>query len=377
MNVKTIQIHSRRDLKRFASFPNRLYKGNPYYVPQFVSDTVKTLDPASNPAYAFCKSALFLALDDTGEVVGRVAAILNRRANEYWHHNEVRYGWIDFIDDRDVSAALMEAVEAFAREEGATSIAGPLGFADFDPEGLLVEGYEQISTFSLPYHYPYYKEHLEALGFHKVIDWLEFKVRIPDSVPEKITRISSFVRERYGMRVRKITRRELKREKLDHKIFELINRTYCKLFDFTVLTEEMIDAYVASYFPYLDLNLVTLVEDSQGELVAVGVSMPSITRAMQKAGGRLLPFGWFHLLRSLRWKHEPSVELLLIAVDPAWSGKGLIAPIFEDLIPIYKRYGFEWAETNAELENNTRVQTPWEFFDTEQNKRRRIYGKDL
>lgn len=379
MSVQIIQIKSRKELKRFAEFPNQLYHKNPYFVPQLISDVVDTLDEAKNPAYAFCDSRIFLAYDDKdGQVVGRVAAIYNRRANEYWKHHELRYGWLDFIDDREVSAALMAKVEEYGRELGVDKVVGPLGFADFDPEGMLVEGFDQISTFTLPYNHPYYMEHMEALGYTKDIDWLEYRVTVPpEGIPERVTRIAKFVRARYDIRIRKITKRELKKEKLAHKIFELINRTYCQLYDFTVLTPEMIDAYVKSYFPFLDLKLVTLIEDMDGKLIAVGVSMPSIVRAMQKANGHILPFGWWYLLKSLWWKHEPSVELLLIAVDPEWSGRGLNAVIFDDLVPIYLKYGFQWAETNAELENNTKVQAPWENFETTQNKRRRIYGKQL
>lgn len=379
MSVQILQIRSRKDLKRFAEFPNQLYHKNPYFVPQLISDVVDTLDEAKNPAYAFCDSRIFLAYDESdGRVVGRVAAIYNRRANEYWKHHELRYGWLDFIDDREVSAALMAKVEEYGRELGVDKVVGPLGFADFDPEGLLVEGFDQISTFTLPYNHPYYMEHLEALGYTKEIDWLEYRVTVPpEGIPERVVRIAKFVRARYDIRIRKITKRELKREHLAHKIFDLINRTYCKLYDFTVLTPEMIDAYVKSYFPFLDLKLVTLIEDMDGKLIAVGVSMPSIVRAMQKANGHLFPFGWWHILKSLWWKHEPSVELLLIAVDPEWSGRGLNAVIFDDLVPIYLKYGFKWAETNAELETNTKVQAPWENFETVQNKRRRIYGKQL
>lgn len=376
MSVTIREISSRKDLKRFAEFPNRLYKGCPWFVPQLTSDVVNTLDPAKNPAYEFCESAIFLAYRGE-EIVGRVAAILNRRANEYWNHNEVRFGWLDFIDDREVSGALIGAVEKFAREKGADSIVGPLGFADFDPEGMVVEGFDQISTFSLNFNYPYYKEHLVDMGFGKVVDWLEYKVYIPKETPEKILRIAQYVEEKYDVHVRKITKRELKRENLGRTIFELINRTYINLYDYTVLTDKMIDAYIKSYFPFLDMNLVTLIEDKDGKLVGCGISMPSITRAMQKAGGHLLPFGWYHLLKSLFWKHEESVELLLIAVDPEYANKGLNSLLFKDLIPIYNKYGFKYAETNAELEDNMLVRAPWELFDTDQNKRRRVYGKNL
>lgn len=377
MSVTVRRVESRKDLVEFVEFPIRLYKGVPYYVPSLVIDELATLNPAKNPASEFCTQALFLAKDEKGKTVGRVAAIINSIANRDWNHSEVRYGWFDFIDDREVSAALIAAVEQFGREAGMTEINGPLGFTDFDPEGMLVEGFEELSSFALKYNFPYYMEHIEALGFEKKIDWLEYKVYVPEQVPEKILRVASIVEEKFGLRVKKITRKMVRKEKLGHKIFELINRTYQGLYDFTVLTPRMIDKYVKDYLAILDLKFVSLVVDKEDTIVGVGISMQSISRASRKANGHLFPFGWYHFLRSMFFHYEESCELLLIGIDPQWQDKGVNALIFKDLIQTFNECGFKYAETNGELETNFKVHTLWNLFNADQTKRRRIYGKKL
>lgn len=377
MSVTVRRVESRKDLVEFVEFPIRLYKGVPYYVPSLVIDELATLNPAKNPASEFCTQALFLAKDEKGKTVGRVAAIINSIANRDWNHSEVRYGWFDFIDDREVSAALIAAVEQFGREAGMTEINGPLGFTDFDPEGMLVEGFEELSSFALKYNFPYYMEHIEALGFEKKIDWLEYKVYVPEQVPEKILRVASIVEEKFGLRVKKITRKMVRKEKLGHKIFELINRTYQGLYDFTVLTPRMIDKYVKDYLAILDLKFVSLVVDKEDNIVGVGISMQSISRASRKANGHLFPFGWYHFLRSMFFHYEESCELLLIGIDPQWQDKGVNALIFKDLIQTFNECGFKYAETNGELETNFKVHTLWNLFNADQTKRRRIYGKKL
>ena len=377
MSVTVRRVESRKDLVEFVEFPIRLYKGVPYYVPSLVIDELATLNPAKNPASEFCTQALFLAKDEKGKTVGRVAAIINSIANRDWNHSEVRYGWFDFIDDREVSAALIAAVEQFGREAGMTEINGPLGFTDFDPEGMLVEGFEELSSFALKYNFPYYMEHIEALGFEKKIDWLEYKVYVPEQVPEKILRVASIVEEKFGLRVKKITRKMVRKEKLGYKIFELINRTYRGLYDFTVLTPRMIDKYVKDYLAILDLKFVSLVVDKEDNIVGVGISMQSISRASRKANGHLFPFGWYHFLRSMFFHYEESCELLLIGIDPQWQDKGVNALIFKDLIRTFNECGFKYAETNGELETNFKVHTLWNLFNADQTKRRRIYGKKL
>ena len=313
-----------------------------------------------------------------GRVVGRVAAIINHRANEKWQKKEVRFGWIDFVDDVEVSRALIDTVKAWGRERGMTEIVGPLGFTDMDAEGMLVEGFDQLSTMATIYNYPYYPRHMEALGLVKVADWIEMKLYVPEQIPDKYLRVADIIRRKYDLRVRKITsKRDVVRSGQAHEIFRLINEAYAPLFGYSQMTERQIDQYVKMYIPILDLRMVTLVETAEGELVAVGISMPSLSRALQQARGRLLPFGWFYLLRALLWRKPKILDLLLVAVKPEYQNKGVNALLFTDLIPVYQQMGFEYGETNPELEANDKVQSQWQYLRTEQHKRRRCYGADL
>lgn len=376
MPITIKKVENRKELNMFVDFPNTLYKGNPYYVPKIFSDEIATLDPKKNPAYEFSEAALYLAYKD-GKLAGRVAAIVNNRANEKWNHKEVRFGWIDFIDDREVSRALIDKVIEFGKERGMDQITGPLGFTDFDPEGMLIEGYDKLSTLALIYNYPYYPEHLEAMGFTKAVDWLEFKINVPDQVPERISRISNIVSAKYGFKVRKVTRSEVRKEGLGQKIFDAINECYGELFDFTPLTPKLINKYVDAYLGIINMDFVTVIVDSNNELVAVGITMPSITKALQKCRGKLFPFGWYHILKSMYKASEGCVELLLIAVLPEYRNQGLMAMILNDLVPIYIKHGIKFGESNAELETNTKVQDTWKSFPTEQHKKRRAYTKSI
>lgn len=374
VTIKTVQ--TKAEFKAFVKFPLELYKGCPYYVPNIYSDELSTLDPARNPMGKYCKTRKFLAYKD-GKVAGRVIAIINEIANRDWEHAEVRFGWMDFIDDQEVSRALLEAVIAFGKENGMHQISGPLGFTDFDSEGCVVEGFDDISSFALKYNYPYYARHFEALGLAKANDWLELRIFVPKVVPDKVVRASRMLKERYGLRVRKVSRREVHRENYGQKIFDLINRTYRQLYDFTILPPEVIDGYVKTYLGLLDLKFVTLVEDAEGKLVAVALTMPSIAHAVQKSRGYLFPFGWWYLLKSMYWKYEAGLELLLIAVDPEYRNRGVHALLFNDIIPNIQKGGFQYAESNAEMESNTSVQNLWNAYDKELKRRRRVYTKEI
>ena len=373
MSVQIKQVLTRKDLRTFVNFQNSLYKGNPYFVPKIYMDELATLDSRKNPAFSFSEAALYLAYKD-GKVAGRVAAIVNHRANERWDHKEVRFGWIDFIDDREVSAALLDQVMAYGRSKGMETIVGPLGFTDFDPEGMLVEGFDQLCTMALIYNHPYYKDHLEALGFVKEVDWIEYKIHIPREVPERISRVATIVRDRYGLTIRNVNRKEVRKERMGQRIFDLVNELYGGLYNFTPLPEDMIDKYVDSYLGVLDLKYVNILE-KDGEIVGFGIIMPSIVRALQKCGGKFFPFGWYHLVKSMYFKHEPDVEMLLVGVKPEY--KGGLALLFNEFIPLANKDGFRFGETNAELETNSAMQNPWSLFEKDQTKRRRIYQKAL
>lgn len=290
----------------------------------------------------------------------------------------MRFGWIDFIDDEEVSRALIETVKQWGRERGMQTIEGPLGFTDMDAEGMLIEGFDQLSTMATIYNYPYYPQHMERLGLEKATDWVEMKIYIPDAIPEKHKRIADIISRKYGLHINKLTSKKgIIKSGLAHRIFELINDAYAPLYGYSRMTDCQIDQYVRMYVPVLDLRMVTTVENEQNEMVAVGISMASLSRALQKAHGRLLPFGWFHLLKALMWKRPKVLDLLLVAVRPDYQGKGVNALLFTDLIPIYQKLGFEYAESNPELEVNEKVQSQWQYFKTEQHKRRRCFKGTL
>ena len=376
MSVTVKKVESKKELKTFIEFPNLLYKDNPYFCPKLYVDEVGTLSKDKNPAFEFCEADYFLAYKD-GKLAGRVAAIVNSRANESWKHNEVRFGWIDFIDDPEVSKALIKAVEDFGKERGMDTITGPLGFTDFDAEGMLVEGFDKLCTMPLIYNYPYYVKHVEELGFQKETDWLEYKIHVPRALSDKYVRVANMVKERYGLTVHKLTRKEVFKEGWGNKIFELINVVYGDLYNFTNLTPGLINKYIDTYLSLLDLKYVSVVKDSDDNIAGFGVMMPSIVRALQKNRGKLFPFGWWPLVKSMYLKHEDNLELLLIGIRPDYQRKGVHALIFCDLFQTAIKVGFTYAETNAELEDNLEVQTLWGDFDYEQHKRRRAYTKKI
>ena len=377
MSITIKTVETRKDLRTFVKFPVKLYKGCPYYVPNLYLDELTALDMDKNPMGKYAKAEKYLAYNEKGEVVGRVAAIINEIANRDWNHAEVRFGWMDFIDDKAVSQALIEAVIAFGRKHGMNQITGPLGFTDFDNEGCVVEGFDDISSFMLKYNYPYYREHFEALGFGKVNDWLEYRIFVPEKVPDKVSRAAAIVSERYGLHVRKITKRQVKKEDYGRKIFDLVNRTYCELFDFTVLPPEVIDQYIKTYLGLLDLRYVTLVENTEGKLVALAISMPSLAHAVHKGQGYLFPFGWWHIIKSMYIKHEEALELMLIAVDPEYRNMGVHSMLFNELIPSLIEGGFKYGESNAEMESNNKVQNLWNIYEREFKRRRRVYSKEI
>ena len=332
-SVVVTKVESKNDLKNFINFHYDLYKGNEYDVPNLFSDDMSTLSKDKNAAFEFCEAECFIARKD-GRVVGRVAAIINHRANKKWNRQSVRFGWIDFIDDLEVSSALMKAVEEYGKSKGMTEVVGPLGFTDFDPEGMLTFGFDQLGTMATIYNYPYYPEHVEKWGgYEKDNDYVEFKIHVPDKVPDKMVKISELIK------------------------------------------------YVNMYFPMVDLNLIPIIEDwstDEHKLVGVGITIPSLSKALQKCHrGRLLPFGWWHVIRALKFHKTKIVDLMMIGVLPEYRTKGVNALMFYDLIPWYNKYGIEWGESQVEMETNENVQSQWQYFDYELHKRRRCYVKKI
>lgn len=366
---------TKKNLRKFTQFQIDLYRANDYYVPPLVSDDVKTLDPKKNPAFDFCEAQCFMAYEG-GRPVGRVAAIINNAVNERSGEKSVRFGFLDFEDNPEVSAALMKAVEQWGKERGMTRVIGPLGFTDLDHEGMLIEGFDELSTMATIYNYPYYPEHIERLGYAKDSDWKEFVMDVPDGIPEKMNRVADIVKKRTGLKVKKYTSRKKIKEEYGRALFELVNEAYDQLYEYSPLTDRQIEYYINQYLDLLDLDLVTIIVDEEEKLVGVGISMPSLSRALQKAKGKLFPFGWIPLLKGLKGKND-RVDLLLVAVKPEYQSKGVNALLFQDLIPYYIKRGFKWAESNPEMETNAKVQSQWDYFTHRQHRRRRSYVKNI
>lgn len=375
--IEIKQVSNRKELTQFVQFYYDLYRGNNYAVPYLFNEEMNTLRSDRNPSFECCDAKYFMAFRD-GQLVGRVAAIINRRANERWERKQIRFGWFDFIDDKEVSKALLQAVEDWGRKEGMTELAGPLGFIDTDREGMLIEGFDQLSTMYINYNHPYYPEHMEQMeGFEKANDWVEMKVKVPEVVPEKFSKITEMVRKRYGLRVHKFTRKELIDQGYGRQLFDLLNTTYKDLYGFSQLSDRQIDKLVNDYIKIADLNLVTAIMDGD-KMVGFGITFPSFSHAMQKThDGRFLPFGWWHMLKVLKWHKTPIVDLLLIGVLPEYRSKGANALIFDDLIRWFQRYNFEWAETGPQMESNEGVLSQWQYLDATQHRRHRCYRKML
>ncbi len=366
---------TRSNLKKFVEFQIDLYKGNPYFVPPLVSDEIATLDSKVNPAFDHCESAYFMAYRD-GKAVGRIAAMINKQVNEKENSRQARFGFVDFIDDAEVSKALFDAAEKWAKEKGMDNIVGPLGFTDLDNEGMLINGFEELGTMATIYNYPYYPAHVERLGYEKEVDWHEFLIEIPEQIPDKHKRIAEIVKKKFNLRVVKFTSRKALKEQYGQALFELINEAYDNLYGYSRLTKRQIDYYIKIYLGMLNLDLVTLIVDGEDQLVGVGISIQSMSHALQKSKGKMFPFGWWHLLKGLKGKND-RVDLLLVAVKPQYMGKGVNALLFTDLIPAYNKYGFKWAESNPELESNAAVQNQWEAFPYRQHRNRRAFIKRL
>ena len=377
--IEIKKVESKKDLKTFIDFHYDLYEGNEYDVPNLFSDEMNTLSKDKNAAFEFCEAEYYLAYKD-GKLAGRVAAIINHKANNKWGKKSVRFGWIDFIDDREVSKALLDAVEKYGREKGMEDMVGPLGFTDMDPEGMLTWGFDQLGTMPTIYNYAYYPEHIEALeGFEVDNKYVEFKIMVPDEVPEKYAKIAMMIEKRYNLHVRKLTKKDVFQGGMGQKIFDLINDTYKDLYGYSELSQKQIDQLIKSYLGFLDFNLITCIEDwTDGEhkLIGVGITMPSLAHALRKCRrGRLLPFGWYHVLRAIKQHKTNIVDLLLIGILPEYRAKGANALLFADLIPWYQKYGIEWGETQVELETNAGVQGQWGALTPVMHKRRKCYKK--
>lgn len=374
------KIEDRKGLEEFIQFRYDLYRDDPYDVPYLHFDELNTLRKDKNASMEDCDCDYFLAMKD-GKTVGRVAAIINRKANEKWHNRIVRFGWFDFIDDREVSRALLKTVEEWGRERGMTQMVGPMGFADTDREGMLVEGFDTMATMYANHNYAYYPKHIESMeGFRKDNDYVQSLIKIPDKVPDKYLRVAEMVEKRYNLHVHKLTRHELMREGMGHDVFRLLNQTYKDLYGFAELNDHKVDQLVEQYIKIADLNLVTTIVDGNqnNRMVGFGITFPSLTEAMRKThNGRLLPLGWCHLLNAIYWHRADTVDMLLLGVLPEYRSKGANALIFYDLIHWYQRYGFKWAIAMPQMETNSKVLGQWQYFESDIFRRLRCYIKDI
>jgi len=373
MSVVIKEVQSRNDLKKFVKFPLSLYRNHPYFVPTLIQDDMNTLS-SKNPAFKFCEVKIWLAYKDE-KIAGRIVAILNSKHEEKWGKRQVRFGWIDFIDDEEVSKALLDKVEDWAREKKAESVHGPLGFTDLDHEGMLIEGFEELGTLATIYNYPYYPQHMEKHGYIKDIDWLEFRIKIPEKLPENFAEYSEKVQEKYGFRL--LQARSTKRDILPYayQLFDVLQEAYKELYGVVELSKEQVDAYIKQYLGFIDPDHIGLVLNDQNKVIGFGITMPSLSKALQKSRGRVFPFGIFHLMKAL--KTNDVVDLYLIGVLPEYQSKGVASILLTNMGKTFIEKGYKYAESNPQLENNHKIHQQWKHFEKRQHRRRRCYIKKL
>ena len=375
-NIVIREVTTKREIKRFVQFGIDLYKGNPYYCPPLFFDEVNIFDPKRNPALEVCDHVVYMAYRN-GQIVGRIVGIINHRANEAWGVKKCRFGWFDFVDDYDVFKALLDAVAEWGRSKGMHCLNGPVGFTDFDHQGLLLEGFDYNAPMASLYTHPYYVAHYERYGLRKDADWIEYQITPPTEAPERMRRVAQLVEQRFGLHTVKVKNAKELKKRYGYSYFDVLDAAYQKLYNYQPMTPRQKQYYCNMYFPILNFDFVTMVANDKDEIVAVGVGMPSLSEALRKCGGHLFPFGWYHLLKALRSKRMTDFDLLLIAVRPDYQDKGVTALIFNEMTPHFKRYGIQRVETTAILEDNHKSQANFEDFDYIQHKRRRAYVKEL
>lgn len=380
MPIEIRRVENKHDLKTFIDFHYDLYAGSPYDAPALYIDEFNTLNRKKNPAFEFCEAEYFMAYKD-GRLAGRVAAIINHKANQKWQKKDVRFGWIDFVDDIEVTRALMKAVEDWGRLKGMDSVVGPLGFTDMDPEGMLTMGFDKLGTMATIYNYDYYPKHMEQLGgWAKDNDYVEYFMQVPETIPDKYIKIAKLVEKRYNLHVKKLTYADVYLRGYGQRVFQIINETYKDLYGYSELSPRQISLYINTYLPLGDLSLMSVIEDANdnNRMVGFGITIPSLSRAMQKCRkGRLLPFGWWHIVRATKMHKSEGLDMYLVGVLPEYRAKGANALLFADIIPRCIKYGFKWGETQVEMEGNNNVQTQWEPLNPVNHKRRRCYRKAI
>jgi len=368
------EVKTKKDLKKWVLFPNNLYKNNPYYVPFLVSDEIATFTPHQNPAYEFCETKLFLAYIDN-KIVGRIAGLINHAYNEKWNQKAIRFTRFDFIDNYEVSQALMDEVIKWGKENSFTTVMGPIGFHDLDHEGMLVEGFEELNMSITFYNHPYYLRHMEKLGFVKDIDWVEYQLKVTDEIDEKFERISNRLLEHNGYSL--VTYHKRKKLLNDaYEAFQVIDVAFSKLYGTVPLTDEVVKKAIADYITIVNLKYICSIKDKDNKIIGFAVLVPSIAKALKKCNGKLFPFGIFRLLNALNGKND-TLEMFFIAVEPEFQSKGLPAIIINHIAKVCRENNVKICETGPELETNTQVQSMWKTFETRQHKRRRCWTKEI
>lgn len=374
--IKVVKVGSKQEMDDFLNVTDKIYAGCSQYVPDMRSDVRAMFNSIGDASQRTSEAQPFVAYRGQ-EVVGRVVGVVSKKANDTWKTHNVRFSMIEFIDDLAVSKALLDAVEAWGKAQGMDKLQGPMGVTDFDKEGMLVEDFELRGSMTAYYNPAYYPKHMEQLGFEKEVDWLQIRINIPKEVPARYVRVAQYAREQFGLKVKFAKRHEVQKGEYGPKIFKLLNEAYAPIFGFSAFSQKQAQMFLDKYVPLFKMDMVPLVENDQGELVGIAVTMPSLTEALQKSHGRLWPTGWYHLLKSLKWKHEDNTEMLLVAVRPDYQGLGVNALFFDKLIPIYNKYGIKWAETGPQLEDNVRELTQWKPLHPETVKRRRCWMRKI
>jgi len=368
-------VKDSKEMNDFVHVVDEIYLNCPQYVPDLESDVRMLFDRRKNPGLEFSDIQAFVAYQND-QPVGRVVGIVNYKANKKWNAQNVRFSMIEFVDDLAVSKALLDAVSEWGKSKDMEIMQGPLGITDFDKEGMLVEDFDMVGSMNTIYNPEYYPRHMEAYGLTKEVDWLQVRIDIPQKIPARYARVAQYAREQIGLKVKKLTLRDILKG-YGRKVFDLLNECYKPIFGFSALSEGQMNDFIDKYVRLIDLKLIPVIVNEQEDVVGVAITMGSLSRAMQKANGRLLPMGWYHLLKALKWKREDHAEMLLIAIRPDYQGLGVNAMFFDDLIPIYNKYGFKWAETGPQLENNVRELSQWKPLHPQYVKRRRCYKKNI
>lgn len=371
--ISVIEVKSAKEMMAFITFPMELYKNNKNFVPPLIAEEKEIWNPRHNPALQYSEARLYLAYRDQ-KIVGRTAAIINFKEKEELGIDKVRFGWIDFIDDSEVSQVLIEKIKDFAREKNIPKIEGPMGFTNLDKSGVLTKGFDRLATMIGIYNAPYYAEHFEKAGLEKEKEWVEYELIFPEQLPEKIIRFNDLILQKYQLKVLKFNS---KKEILPYvePMFKLLDETYRHLSSYTPITDEQIHTYRDKYFKFIDKDYIVAITDSQGKLISFAITMPSYSKALQKANGRLFPFGWWHLLQA--GKRNDRANFYLIGIHPDYQKRGITSVIFKEIYEVFKQKGVKYLETNPELEENKAIQLLWQDYEPVNHKRRRTYSLTL